>query len=488
MSDIVYPTLDLFLYDLREGLGDTPAEVNRSREKFQQKLPANVGEDLFANDNRFEAEYIRLLDQQQQTEAQFEDTTKCYKGYYYPVCINDAYGLLVDCSINDKSASQRAKCFAELKEEIQENRLQGQQPTIGQTWMISGWLPEGSEKTPAEMASACYAALMGTQRWENDLQGQGKLMGADIFELSKYRIVMKEDATREATIQDIQDNHHVIIIIYPDRETAELAGFFYDGWMRLFLYRHKVLWNYGQSRILKHELKSQFSQIEKVESDIKKGLAKGREIDLLNEKFYDLQGSFDRYIKFLRTLDLLKGAIDINLKNYQIAQIAQKNKALKLKAEAETELEFLDIFIADFKDKYLQQIIKDRSNMWTGMKLLQEVIKATESSVAVEKVKRDKNFQELLTDLGVGWAVGSFLAGRLQTEDKLFAEKPESLEKLVSVETIQYYAILLGPPVGAAIAAALLFRFGRFLLVRSDVLSGLYSLTVGKIVDKLKQS
>lgn len=216
MSDIVYPTLDLFLYDLREGLGDTPAEVNRSREKFKQKLPANISEDLFANDNRFEAEYIPLLE----TEAQFEDTTKCYKGYYYPVCINDAYGLLVDCSVNDKFAPQLAKSFAELKEEIQQNRLQGEQGTIGQTWMISGWLPEGSEKTPAEIAEACYAALTGPQRWKKDLQGQGKLMGADIFELSKYRIVMKEDATREARIQDIQDNHHVIIIIYPDRETA----------------------------------------------------------------------------------------------------------------------------------------------------------------------------------------------------------------------------------------------------------------------------
>ncbi|MBC6480237.1 MAG: hypothetical protein GDA56_23105 [Hormoscilla sp. GM7CHS1pb] len=262
MSDIVYPTLDLFLYDLREGLGDTPAEVNRSREKFKQKIPANVGKDMFANDNRFEAEYIRLLDEQkQETEAKFEDTTKCYKGSYYPVCINDTYGLLVDCSINDKSAPQQAKCFAELKEEIQQNRLQGEQPTIGQTWMISGWFPEGSEKNPAEIAEACYAALTGSQRWEKDLQGQGKLMGADIFELSKYRIVMKEDATREATIQDIQDNHHVIIIIYPDRETADLAVNFYDGWMTLFHFRHKVLWNYGQSRILKHELKSQFSQI-----------------------------------------------------------------------------------------------------------------------------------------------------------------------------------------------------------------------------------
>ncbi|MGK7904943.1 MAG: hypothetical protein AB4352_26775 [Hormoscilla sp.] len=485
MSDIVYPTLDLFLYDLREGLGDTSAEVDRNREKFKQKLPANVGKDLFAKDNKVEAEYIPLLGKQKVEE--FEDIKKCYQGYYYPVCINDAYGLQVDCSINDKSAPQPAECFAELKEEIQQNQLQGAQGTIGQTWMISGWLPEGSEKTPAEIAEACYAALTNSQRWEKDLQGQGKLMGADIFELSQYRIVMEENATRNTTIQEIQDNHHVIIIIYPDRKTEELAGSFYKGWMSMFLFRHKVLWNYGQSRILKHESKGKFSQIENFELDINKGIKKGREIDFLNENVQKMQGSFSHYIQSLKTLDLLKGTIEINLKNYQRAEIAQKKKALKLKAEAETNLEFLDIFITDFKENYWEQITKDKSNLWTAMKLLQEVIKATESTVAVEKVKRDKNFQELLTDLGVGWAVGSFLAGRLKTEDKLSLENIGSVEKLISVETLQDYAILLAPPVGAAIAAALLFRFGRFLLVRSDVLSQLYSLTVGKIVDKLKK-
>ncbi|MGK7902360.1 MAG: hypothetical protein AB4352_13270 [Hormoscilla sp.] len=464
MSDIVNPTVDLFLYDLRESLGDTDAEAKQRRKNFKEKLPANVRKDLFAKDNRVEAEYILLLDDPEVdiTEAEFQDP---YKGYYYPVYINDAYGLLVECSMKDTSAPQATKCFAELKEEIQQNQLQGKQPTIGQTWMIYGYLPEGSKKPPAEIAKECYAELMGSQRWENDLQGQGKLMGADIFELSQYSIVMKEDAKREATtIQDIQENHHVIIIIYPDRETLDLGNSLHHGWMRMFLFRHKVLWNYGQSRLLKHESKDNFSKIESFESDIEKGLDRGRELEFLKKHVYKMQGSFSRYIKSLRSLDLYKEMIEINLKNYQRLDVAIQ--ALKVSPEAVTNIGFFHLFVLDFKENYLEQIIRDQNNLGTAMKLLQEGIKATESTVAVAKVKRDKNFQELVTDLGVGWAVGSWLAEQLKTGDKLFAEKPESVQKLVSVESLQYYATLLAPPVGAAIVAALLFRFGRILLVR----------------------
>ncbi|MGK7904486.1 MAG: hypothetical protein AB4352_24385 [Hormoscilla sp.] len=481
MSDIVNPTVDLFLYDLRESLGDTETEADRRRENFKRKLPANVGKYLSANDDRVEAEYIQLLDQQKlQTEAQFEDPTKRYKGYYYPVYINDAYGLLVECAINDNGnyALQPAKCFAELKEEIQQNRLQGEQPTIGQTWMISGSLPEGSEN-PEEIAKDCYAALTGDQkgeRWIKDLKGQGKLMGGDIFELSQYSLVMKKDATRETPIQEIQENHHVIIIIYPDRETMDKGDYLHHEWMRMFLFRNKVLWNFGQSRLLKHESKDKFSQIEDLESDIEKGLKTGREIDFLNEKVHKMQGSFSRYIESLKALDLIKGMIEINLKNYRKAEIVQNKKALSLKAEAETDIRFFYIFILDFKEDYLEQIIKDKSNLWTAMNLLQEAIKATESTVAVAKVKKDKKFQELLTDIGVGWAVGSFVAEQ-QPEPEIAYKL--SLANMVSVETIQYYRTILTLPVCAAIAAALLFRLVRSMLGRWDVLSGLWD-HVGK--------
>jgi len=34
MTKLHYPTLDLFLYDLREGLGQTTAEIEQNRYQF----------------------------------------------------------------------------------------------------------------------------------------------------------------------------------------------------------------------------------------------------------------------------------------------------------------------------------------------------------------------------------------------------------------------------------------------------------------------
>ncbi len=39
MTKLIYPTLDLFLYDLREGFGQTAQEIEHNRQQFMQKLP-----------------------------------------------------------------------------------------------------------------------------------------------------------------------------------------------------------------------------------------------------------------------------------------------------------------------------------------------------------------------------------------------------------------------------------------------------------------
>jgi hypothetical protein len=39
MNQLIYPTLDLFLYDLRDGLGETETQINQNRVNFRKKLP-----------------------------------------------------------------------------------------------------------------------------------------------------------------------------------------------------------------------------------------------------------------------------------------------------------------------------------------------------------------------------------------------------------------------------------------------------------------
>ena len=65
MINIINPTIDLFLYDLRNSLGDDQKDIEQNRQYFYQKFHKTVQEKLkqdgLDNDQNLEVEYIRLL-------------------------------------------------------------------------------------------------------------------------------------------------------------------------------------------------------------------------------------------------------------------------------------------------------------------------------------------------------------------------------------------------------------------------------------------
>lgn len=413
MNEIIYPTIDLFLYDLRNSLGESQDEINRNRAYFQKKLPESVHLSLFQKDSYFEDEYIELL-----TKPNFFETSDepyPLQGYYYPVRLGDTYGLLLDCSVNNQTEPQPAECFKELRTEI-ERRLNNQTATIGQTWMVSGWLPQ-SEAKPEDIAKACYKALMPGSNWEQDIEGQGQFLGATIFELSRYRLVMTEGAASLKTIQNIQENQHVIIILYPDKATAEKSARFYSDWMRLFDYRHKILWAYGQSRVLKQNIKNYFTAIEEDRQSININQSKEREFEKCRTTLIQVQNALNNYTIDLNRLEFQNRTIDINLSNY-------KKRLERIEEKAGGKLEFFEKFTKLVTDKYQLQITKDSENLERGMKLLENTISAVRSRVEVAKAERDRNFQDAIAILGVGWSVASFVPSPDKLSDTLLRSQP----------------------------------------------------------------
>lgn len=156
MSDtIIYPSIDLFLYDLKDGLGQDQQQTDSKCQQFCQKI---YGELDAASLQEFEkikkfkntdAEVIELLDTKTKSFPSPLD------GYYYPLQLNDSYALLVDYSgkldANGKANDQKQNlddAFKHLKQEIAQ-RLAHQTVTIGQTWLAWGQLT--SNKTDAEI-------------------------------------------------------------------------------------------------------------------------------------------------------------------------------------------------------------------------------------------------------------------------------------------------------------------------------------------------
>ncbi|NEQ71561.1 MAG: hypothetical protein F6K21_39995, partial [Symploca sp. SIO2D2] len=367
MNGIIYPTLDLFLYDLRNSVGAAQEELQTNRDFFQKKLPEDLHEVLFQQDTVFEDDYLELLPNIK--EFQTSDEPYPFQGYYYPVRLNDLYGLLLDCSINNQTEAQSTASFKEIKAEIEE-RLNHQSATIGKTWMISGWLPQPNPNPPEHLAQACYKALMPGSNWERDLEGQGQFLGAAIFELSHYRLIIPEETASPTTIQSVQENQHVIIILYPDRATAEKSAQFYHHWLRLFSYRHKILWAYARSQFLKRTMKNRSTDLDQHRQSISQNQTNYQE-KKLRDTLVRAQDSIKNYTIELYQLEFQGGIIEINLSNYEkrLETINERSQAI-----VADNLSCFDKFIKLVTDKYLLQIAKDAENLKRILKLQEDTI------------------------------------------------------------------------------------------------------------------
>lgn len=414
MADLVYPTLDLFLYDLRNGLGETDAEVESNQSQFTQKLPSEIHHCIAQQDRYFEAEYQELLFPER--FLPFESTREGYpiEGYYYPVRLNDAYGLLMDASVNNQEEPHSVSCFKLLTAEL-ESRLQGQKATVGQTWMLSGWLPDGNTKSGEETtqlfqnkalatAQACYDAFLPEGNWKQDLEGKGRLLGAHMFELWRYRSILQEGTATTAVLQSLQQNLHVVILVFPDQVAAQNAASLYDDWLRLFSFRNKILWAYSQSRVIKQLIKTDFTMVQSRQRGT-------QSFDDFRDILAQIQDTLNHYKLNLIQLDFQGRTIDINLSNYK-----KRLQRIMMEGGQDTDLAFLKEFSEVVENKYLLQITKDSENMELGLRLLEDAINATQSRLEVEKAEQNLNFQRLIKYWGTGLAAAAVVPQYIDTK------------------------------------------------------------------------
>ncbi|WP_017715271.1 hypothetical protein [Kamptonema formosum] len=462
MSDLIYPNLYLFLYDLREGLGESPDDLDKNRKLFAGKLPESLRDTLLQLDIAVETEYRELLPNRRE---KFPDRDKPFEGYYYPVRLNDTYGLLLACSFAQNSTRHPAECVAKFKGIIEE-KLNGYAATIGQTWLIFAQLANPNAN-PEEIAKKCCQELELGLNWEQDMQGQGRLLGGTLFELSRYRLVMRETGdlpspAKPPRIQDIQQSHHVIIALYPDERAAKRAAKLNFSWMRLFGYRHKMLWAYGQSCYLKQQLKKQFADIQVYVRDSKTAPLKKR-----SKILADAQETLFNYTIALNNLGNQSRTVEINLLNYQkrLARMQQTAAEASIQSllpdgaaswlrvpasgakgaggeppsflaqlahwQRPSDLKFLECFSDYITNKYLLQLQKDSENLSPGLQVLGDLINSIRGMTEIEHAQRDRNFQTIVAMVGVGLGAGS-AAASLSGNFPAFnpaKDKPEVLER-----------------------------------------------------------
>lgn len=442
MHELVYPTLDLFSYDSRNSLGDTEEVLNRKLLRFQRKLPEVLHKELCLQESSFEDDYQELLPSYSGRRFDFRDKVEnlAIQGYYYPVRLNDAYSLLLDSSVDNYTDPIPVdECFAQLKSSI-EARLNGEQSSIGHTWMLSGWVPENLIHADKEkIARACYKSIFPKAIWKQDIEGKGTFLGASIFELWHYRSTQKETLSTDVSVETLSQNRHVIIIIFPNRLAAEKAADFYDDWLRLFSFRNKILWAYSQSQLAKQIIKDDFMTAQD-------GHRRSQSFDDFRATLSEIRDSLSRYRENLRRLDLQGCTVDINLGNYK-----KRLRRIEKETDADTDITLFKEFSDVVENKYLLQIRKDSEIMRLCLRLLEDEIAATRSRLEISKAERDQSFRRMIKYLGTGWATATVVSETVDFQNIPKGLGTQKLPSEIAFALPLFYTILIAVAVAGLV-------------------------------------
>ncbi|NEO73539.1 MAG: hypothetical protein F6K52_29780 [Moorea sp. SIO3H5] len=265
LNKIVYPNLDLFLYDLREGLGQDPEIIDHNRERFWQRIYGHPEGD--ESDLILEPTLLAKLKQAERSESRLvellgADVVKNFErpleGYYYPIQIGNTYALQVNCSgvyadgIRQSNHSpQPITNIKNIQREILAH-INHQPGAIGQTWILWGQLCD-RDQDPTQIALECYKQLVSQPDWSRDFQAQGKVLGGTLFEFWRPPANWSEP-------EAIKHNHHLLIWLFPKKPSLDsiidtITGIYIDL-IYLLYYRNKILWAYGEINTPLAELKA----------------------------------------------------------------------------------------------------------------------------------------------------------------------------------------------------------------------------------------
>jgi hypothetical protein len=414
MTEIIYPTVDVFLYDLGEGLGQNTAQIEDNRRRFCEKIYPNL-----------DSEFLEKLQQAEKEDAAYVklggiNFDSGLDGNYYPVLLEDTYALKVNYSGKERTPKDKPEpieTLGQLKQEIV-SKINHQQDNpeidpdkrgnLGETWLVWGQLTEDNEQYFKTVAKECYTQLAPKGLGKASLSEPGKLLGGNLFEFWQH--------------PSSSENYHLLVWLFPPGEKIQniekkVINLYFDL-IRLFCYRNKVIWAYHQSRQITKELKKQYTLVQQstelnpqytpaqqsinnLDKEIKE---RTYSLNSLREKLTHNLKEISNYTDTLNRLTAQDRTIKVNLDNYtkRLRMIADKDESSQLKIL----LEFRKYAVS----KYQIQIESDRDNLSHGLTLMENLMRTIEGIIEIEQTKSDRHLENLIAAAGVGVGTASAAA------------------------------------------------------------------------------
>jgi hypothetical protein len=475
--ELIYPTITLFLSDLRSGLGESngPGSEQWARsEYFFRKLlpvvdisPPELQEILNRPPTN---ELVELIDCQQGGFPGNHD------GCHQPVQIDDTYCLISNYSGIKDGNNQRdysARSLDELGKHWgldQFLEIHERPATLGATWLYQSQLANSTD-LPEVIAQAIYQNIIdyaidspvaGQQPmtgnplmdWEKDLKGQGNWQGGHIYELWVDRATPAADLRTQ-----IVQTPHILIWLMPaslkPENAYQMVSQSYQDLLYLCHYRHKILAAAYNSYDCTIKLKKDYSKITGYLKQIRQRAISDRQLQDILVSLTD----------FTYCLDLLKSqdrTIETNRDNYLC-----RLEDIQKKDDSTCNLKLFNHFIADdrYTPKYQKQIAADYEQLAPCQDILQILSQTVQGSIQIRQTQVDRTTNITIASIATGIATSQVLSAVITTYPKKRTELPTS--KGFIEDTLQYTPILLtDPTLYVSLALSVFFGVVMFIALR----------------------
>ncbi|CBN58778.1 MULTISPECIES: hypothetical protein [Kamptonema] len=499
MTELIYPTVNLFLYDLRDGLGQNQEIALNCRQfwrKIDPEIDRQIQELVAVNPDREKVQLVKYeiaysldkklkeLGEKENSEAEFvqlyakrfDEDEPGLDGYYFATQLGDTYALQVDSSgtyadYNSKRKNNIEQPIAQLQEnkKIIISHLNhhpnsteldsDKRGTMGQTWLVWGQLANNHDAL--SVAQECYQKLSPNSSWKlPEFKDPGQLLGANIYE---YWHVPTNWGQKWEEFS--QENYHLIICLFPASQTpdeivknrAEIQKIYFDL-TRLLSYRHKVVWAYCQSRYLKAHLKQKSAEVKLMIDSVKQlpNQIKSQGLDLqeLEENLTKALPLLSEYAIQLKSLEIQLRTIKSNLGNY-------KKRLKKLEEKPNTKLDLLEKFAAFAEEKYQEQIESDLASLNPDLTLIENLISTLRGIIDIEQTKSDRALNTTIFIASTGLAASGITATLVSTQ----VYSPQNKDNTMTLSSAIWWSI--GITFWVIVSAIIFFSIPRFFRPRS---------------------
>lgn len=371
------PTLNLFTYTLKQGLGVEESETRKIYRRFLAGLSEQLHKKLNVSFTPENKRKFLAVDDIEVADLPFTGNLNSHPvtGRYRRWNVSDNYQLLFDGYVDKKYETDQVitliKSLQDLTPELP--KLEN----IGQTWMLSGFLESGTDADATELAKQAYKNIF---KKDGIPQGIGEFLGGKVAEFWGDKI---------------EDNLQLLVILYPDQAAFRECTNFYPNWLDLLCFRHKIIWAYEKSLLLKERLVKNYNQIIEIRNTSKLNLP----------QLLEAMGKLSDFTIDLNYLEFQYSTINVNLEKYQ-----DKMTEMQAKTRPTDDLKFLQEFYELANKKYPKQIKKDIDNFRPCLEILQSLTNTIRGTVEIRKAEGDRTFQTIVGIVGVGLATGGTVA------------------------------------------------------------------------------